>query len=345
MFYGDGLILNLLIFEYANSLGLDDPSLTVEGRYMLEGLVEDLDNEGASYLISSKSPGLQTKSDCTPVTVDKNLLLWLDENVSDYDACLAVAPEEKMILYNITCLLEEKNMDIIGSSSDAVLACSDKYKTYELLEDKFSLINSEKVFYRNLKGYKNQLNDGRKMLVKPADGVACSGVQIVRSYAEFIRASLQIKRTSKLPFFILQDYQDGVSASVSVLCSDEKAAPLSLNRQDIILKNGRLVYNGGEVPYEHPLSEEAQELSKKAVQAIGGLKGYVGVDLLLDEEEGEIHILEINPRLTTSFVALRKLTKFNLTNAIIDACHGVLKQDMKIRGSVTFRKDDAITFK
>jgi tyramine---L-glutamate ligase len=337
--------LNLLIFEYATALGLVDPSLTVEGMHMLKGLVDDMDDACASYLISSHSAGLESRSNCTPISINSDLSLWLDENISNYDACLAVAPEENLILYNITRLLEEKNIKVIGSSSEAVLACSDKYRTYQLLEDKFPLINSEKVFFNELKEYKNQLSEVGKMLVKPADGVSCSGVRVVRSYAEFIRASVQIKRTTELPFFILQNYQEGASASVSVLSSGENAAPISLNRQDILLKDGKLVYIGGEVPYEHRLSNEARELSKKAIQSIDGLRGYVGVDLMLDDEEDEIYILEINPRLTTSFIALRKLVKFNLTKAIINASHGILPEDVVVEGSLSFRKDDSIIFK
>ncbi|MDD1774037.1 MAG: ATP-grasp domain-containing protein [Methanobacterium sp.] len=337
--------MKLLIFEYATALGLDDPSLTVEGTHMLKGLVDDLDNANTSYLISSDSPELKSSSNCTPISINGDLSLWLDENISNYDACLAVAPEEDRILYNITHLLEENNIKVIGSSSEAVLACSDKYRTYQLLEDKFPLINSEKVFFNELKEYKNQMSKLDKMLVKPADGVSCSGVRIVQSYAEFIRASAQIKKTTKLPFFILQDYQKGASASVSVLSTGEKATPISLNRQDILLKDGRLVYNGGEVPYEHRLSDEALELSKNAVKSITGLRGYVGVDLVMDDEEDEIYILEINPRLTTSFVALRRLVNFNLTEAIINASHGRLPQDIEIKGSLTFRKDDSIIFK
>ncbi|HTX61869.1 MAG TPA: ATP-grasp domain-containing protein, partial [Methanobacterium sp.] len=322
--------MNLLIFEYATALGLEDPAISVEGLCILKGLVEDMDKTGASYLISPNSPKFPVKSNCTPVSVDKELSLWLDENISNYDACIPVAPEEDLVLYKITTLLEEKNIKVIGSSSEAVLACSDKYRTYQLLKDRFPMVKSEKVFFSDLKEHKERLSNGKKMLVKPADGVSCSGVQVVKSYADFIKATARIKRTTKLPFFLLQDYHTGESASVSILSSGKKAVPFGLNRQDIILKEGKLIYNGGEVPYEHRLSDEAQEISKNAVKSIEGLLGYVGVDLLLDDESGTINILELNPRLTTSYVALRKLINFNLTRSIINASNGVLPTGIEL---------------
>lgn len=75
------------------------------------------------------------------------------------------------------------------------------------------------------------------------------------------------------------------------------------------------------------------------------MKGYVGVDLLLDEAHEEIYILEINPRLTTSYVALRRLLNFNLGEAIIDAVNGELPAKIELEGSLSFLKGEDITFK
>jgi len=121
--------------------------------------------------------------------------------------------------------------------------------------------------------------------------------------------------------------------------------PLSLNLQNIGFDGGKLVYNGGKVPYEHGLSDDAKDIARKAVESVKGLKGYVGVDLLLDEAHEEIYILEINPRLTTSYVALRRLLNFNLGEAIIDAVNGELPVKIELEGSLSFLKGEDITFK
>lgn len=342
--------MKLLVFEYANALGLEDPATTVEGQHMLEGLLSDLNHVGADYIISedSKISVDQVNGEfqnCSPLVISEELLPWLEENISTYDACLPVAPEEDLILYEITKILEDNHVKTIGSSSEAVLVCSDKFETYNLLKDDYPVIKSEKVFFSDLKEYKQIFSGGKDFLVKPANGVSCSGVQIVQSYADFIKASAHLKRTTSLPYFLLQDRVEGKSTSVSILSTGKRAMPLSLNLQNIGFDGGKLVYNGGKVPYEHGLSDDAKDIARKAVKSVKGLKGYVGVDLLLDEAHEEIYILEINPRLTTSYVALRRLLNFNLGEAIIDAVNGELPAKIELEGSLSFLKGEDITFK
>jgi predicted ATP-grasp superfamily ATP-dependent carboligase len=341
--------LKLLVFEYANAIGLEDPATTVEGTHMLDGLLADLNHIGADYIISEDSkikyPVNIAEGNCNPLVIDEELLPWLEENVTRFEACLPVAPEEDLILYEITKILEKNKVKTIGSSSEAVLACSDKFETYNILKDDLPIIETEKVFFSNLKDYKDIFSNGRDMLVKPADGVSCSGVRVVRSYADFIKASANLKRTTNLPYFLLQDRVKGKSTSVSILSTGEEAIPLSLNRQNIDFNEGKLVYNGGEVPYEHNLSDDAKDIAKRTVRSIKGLKGYVGVDLLLDDTNEEIYILEINPRLTTSYVALRRLLNFNLGEAIVKAIDGELPGEIELEGSLSFLKGEDITFK
>ena len=47
-----------------------------------------------------------------------------------------------------------------------------------------------------------------------------------------------------------------------------------------------------------------------------GLSGYVGVDVVLGND-GRDWAIEINPRLTTSYVGLRALAGFNLAEAML----------------------------
>jgi len=53
------------------------------------------------------------------------------------------------------------------------------------------------------------------------------------------------------------------------------------------------------------------------VEPCGDLRGYVGVDLVLSANAA--FVVDINPRLTTSYVGLRKVAHFNLAEALLDA--------------------------
>jgi hypothetical protein len=50
-------------------------------------------------------------------------------------------------------------------------------------------------------------------------------------------------------------------------------------------------------------------VASAACRTIPGLRGFVGVDLLLDEETGTVTVVEINPRLTTSYLGYRQLAQ------------------------------------
>ncbi|MCE5213738.1 MAG: ATP-grasp domain-containing protein [Methanobacterium sp.] len=345
--------MKLLVFEFATATGVKNPTITMEGQAMLEGLINDFKEFDVEYPINEKKTInflkkeelKEGKSHPQSIRINENLSSWLNENIRDYDACFPVAPEENLILYELIHIIEDNNVKNIGSTSEAVLRCSDKFETYNFLKNDLPLINTRKVFFNALKEYKDLFKaDKKMMIVKPADGISCSGVQLIRSYKDLIKASKLLKRVTKLPYFLLQDYIDGISTSVSLLSNGNESIPLSLNLQNIKLKGAELHYNGGKVPFEHELSEKAKLIAADAVESINGLKGYVGVDLLLDEVKKEVYLLEINPRLTTSYVALRRLLNFNLGEAILESVDGKLPSEIFLNGSMSFYKDKNITF-
>jgi tyramine---L-glutamate ligase len=64
----------------------------------------------------------------------------------------------------------------------------------------------------------------------------------------------------------------------------------------------------------------------------------VGVDVVLGEED--IWLIEINPRPTTSYVGLRRLTDLNLAAAIWHACRdGSLPSVTPVTASFAFGKE------
>jgi formate-dependent phosphoribosylglycinamide formyltransferase (GAR transformylase) len=58
-------------------------------------------------------------------------------------------------------------------------------------------------------------------------------------------------------------------------------------------------------------------VAKRVVKSISGLQGYVGVDFVLTKEAAVI--VEVNPRLTTSYVGLRRVVNFNPAQAVVSA--------------------------
>jgi ATP-grasp domain len=91
------------------------------------------------------------------------------------------------------------------------------------------------------------------------------------------------------------------------------------------------------VPFEHPLRVKAFDAAKRLVESFEGLRGYIGVDLVFSEDTA--HVLEVNPRLTTSYVGLRKVANFNVAQAIINSVlKGELPKYAGTKGYACFSK-------
>jgi predicted ATP-grasp superfamily ATP-dependent carboligase len=65
------------------------------------------------------------------------------------------------------------------------------------------------------------------------------------------------------------------------------------------------------------MAGRALAVAAAACRLIPGLKGFVGVDVVLTATEA--WVIEVNPRITTAYVGLRLACPFNLAGALIKA--------------------------
>jgi hypothetical protein len=83
-------------------------------------------------------------------------------------------------------------------------------------------------------------------------------------------------------------------------------------------------------------------VARAAIDVVPGLLGYVGVDVLLGDD-GQDWVIEINPRLTTSYVGLRALAASNLCEALWRIVRGAADVQVDWRaGSVAFTADGSV---
>ena len=125
------------------------------------------------------------------------------------------------------------------------------------------------------------------LIFKPVDGVSCGGLSLVKEEAQVKQAIEKIKAESTEEHFIVQEFIEGEAASVSLLCAKGKAVAISLNHQTVKLGGPEEAssYEGGSVPFDHPLKQEGICIAEKAVGCFAGLRGYVGVDLVLAKDK------------------------------------------------------------
>jgi predicted ATP-grasp superfamily ATP-dependent carboligase len=163
------------------------------------------------------------------------------------------------------------------------------------------------------------------LVCKPRDGCGSEETYLVRNCGELAALPPDDDR-------LIQEYVPGRPASVAFLIGPSQTIPLLPTFQHLS-DDGRFRYRGGEAPIPPQLAARAVRLGLQAVGCVPGLFGYVGVDLVLGERDVAI---EINPRLTTSYVGLRALAETNLAGAMLDVCEGRPVELKWKAGSVTW---------
>jgi tyramine---L-glutamate ligase len=143
----------------------------------------------------------------------------------------------------------------------------------------------------------------------------------------------------------LEPYLAGMAASVAVLCGPMGRVPLRPCLQRIS-DDGRLRYCGGELPLAPGLAERATALAECTLAAMPLTQGYVGVDLVLGRGPAgeDDFVIEINPRLTTSYIGLRALTKPNLAEAMLQIADGQTIELEFFERSLEFDVDGNVSF-
>ena len=109
--------------------------------------------------------------------------------------------------------------------------------------------------------------------------------------------------------------------------------------------DGHFAYVGGSRLAQAELNRRATDLASRALAALPEAKGYVGVDLILGNaaDGSEDVVIEVNPRLTTSYVGLRAMTNGNLAEAMWQIANG---EQMSIEfndSQVQFLANGAVT--
>jgi hypothetical protein len=346
--------LRVLVIEYALGgfcQGELIEEILLEGYAMLRALIEDLKMAGYHVITTIDSRVLKccqlVADEIFAVPKGKNPLKLLETCLTHVDGVIVIAPAFKEALYGITCFFEKEKIKILGSTSNAVKICSNKYTTYNILKD--AQISIPKTLlgslHEDLKSLEEKvLKIGYPVVLKPVDGVGCAGLSLVSRKEELKAAVERIRNDTRESYFLIQEYLEGDHASVSLLSNGEKVAALSLNAQHIKLgsPDEGSIYEGGHTPFEHPLESLAIDEAVKAVKTIKGLKGYVGVDLVLTGEKPVV--VEVNPRLTTSYLGLREILNINIGAEIVKASHGleiptnVRKKGYAIIGKIRFNE-------
>ncbi|HYE35994.1 ATP-grasp domain-containing protein [Methylocaldum sp.] len=308
--------MKILVFEYITGGGMVDEtiprSLAREGEAMLAALLRDLSELPnvrpvvfRDARLPLPGPGL---ADAAWVFVDlkDELEHHLKDQIERCEAVWPIAPETGGILERLCRRVEMAGKALLTSSADAVSVAASKLATVRRLESggvptvsTFALDESSPLEF--------------PLVVKPDDGIGCEGVRIIETEGGWKTWAAEIDDVAR---YVVQPLIGGEPLSLSVLFAHGNAQLLSCNRQRIIRAHDGFALQGCEVGAIRADLVMYQVLADQIARAMPELWGYAGVDLIQCEQG--LRVLEINPRLTTSYAGLRQVLGINPAALILD---------------------------
>lgn len=260
--------------------------------------------------------------------------------VEDADAVWLIAPETRGTLARLAAVVERAGRLLLGPGSAAIRRAADKGALARRLAAAGVAVPATRVLagVGGAGGFPERRHPGAgaavdtfavaaalgyPVVVKPARGAGCEGVARARHAGELGRAVAAARRAAGGGAVLLQRHIPGVAASVSLVSDGRRAVALAVNAQRV--RAGLpFRYLGGETPLRHPLAGLAAERAVAACAALPGLVGYVGVDVVLTADDAVV--VEVNPRLTTAYLGVRRALDVNPAALTLAACLGALPE-------------------
>lgn len=290
--------MKIFVFEHVTGGGMAREALPHgllhEADLMVRTLIEELRGADEVELLTTRDarlapiPGARS----IPVGAADDLPRLLAVAMDECDAVWPTAPETGGVLMHLAESVLDRGRLLIGSRPEAIRIATSKHATARTL--RAAGVPMVDTF---VSGEELAPLPGR-WVTKPDDGAGAEGV---RPAADWQVARDRLGSSSGL---VAQPWIVGDSLSLSLLCADGAAELLSVNRQLLRFDGDAITLESIEVNALTDESGAFATLGRAVAAAMPGLWGYVGVDLMRTGDT--LRVLEVNPRLTTSYCGLRR---------------------------------------
>jgi predicted ATP-grasp superfamily ATP-dependent carboligase len=336
--------MHIFLYEWVTGGGLVDStarlpeSLLAEGSAMISALGADFAALPATEVTVLRDARLTEPSlpGCRVFEVHSSTdrREEFDRAAAEADWSLVVAPEFDGQLRAAVADVRAVGGRSLNASDEFIALTADKHRTAERLRAAGVAAPFGVVIEAD--DEKLPVDFEYPAVLKPLDGAGSQHTLLIDGPADE-PAPYPWKRR-------LEHFYPGRATSVAILCGAGSCTPLPACWQRLST-DGRFTYRGGGVIREHDLADRASKLAMRALQALPPAHGYVGVDLVLGDSEdgGADAVIEINPRLTTSYVGLRAMLQENIAAMMLSAVSG--GQSLRITKTdapVEFSADGAV---
>lgn len=348
----------ILVCEFITGGGLCaeplPPSLAKEGALMRDALLRDLSDcmttDNAHFSLIGMHDARLTPSslfaESHPVAGELQSFEQLfEELLKTVDFVWLIAPETDGTLLRLCelCYAEENTRDdtfLIGCGYDSVLIGTSKSLTFNTLQDAhiYTLpiyAGDELLDVAYVKELIQSHPHVKQWVAKVEDGAGCEGMRLFDDL--LVLRDWLIAEDLTMNYFA-QPYQKGIAASFCMLCVGGKAWLLSANQQHVAIVDDGFKLNGVTLNGAKQYWLRFETIARKLAKALPDALGYVGVDVIIDTEQDKVLVIDINPRLSTSYVGLRDAVSINPAQLILDC---VLSDDFKMP-TITKHKIDVL---
>ncbi len=318
--------MKILVFEYITGGGFNKQmlpdSLAREGRLMLQALLDNLSGISGMELVvmlDSRVTGSVSTTGINAVIInpEQNSHEEFARLAQRCDAVWPIAPEFDNILQTLCQTVELLGKILLTSPARAIAITGNKFNTYQhlkqhhittvptqMLEDSCAFIRTTQI---------NSYLHHREWIIKPVDGAGCADSYLISDPKD-----LELMCTRKC-HYVIQPHIHGKKTSLSCLFRRGSAWLLCANLQQFNIIN-RQYHLAEIIVNHHPDPGVYQNVLDNIARALPELWGYVGIDLI-ETPEQEL-VLEINPRLTTSFVGIYAALGLNVAETVLQLLEG-----------------------
>ncbi len=325
-------------------------SLLAEGWAMLRTAIDLLATAGVSAITCVEPRRIGTRRQsltlqrCRTIDCHSSVELfppiWFDV-ARNADVTLLIAPELNGMLEQAVQALLPIAQTLCNCRGEFLKHSSDKWLTAKRFREAGIPHPPTILGTESQPSLRMFAHDAPHYIIKPRDGAGCDSIQVVDS-GDLLKTLSTLDLEGPLDRWILQPQVSGIAMSrAGVIDPHGRAHWLPVTTQEIQFKNptsmspkavGQIEYLGGKVLPEANgcyLNGEGVRLDKSSIdtlldRALGtlgtGAFGWIGFDLIYEPLTQQWTIIEVNPRLTTSFVGLAAACRENLMEAMIRTC-------------------------